>query len=309
MPRDHGRVLVAIWRDPDFVAQSPLAQRMYVLLLSQPTLNSAGVMPYQPLKWARCSAHTSVEDVVRDLAELERNRFIAVDTVTEEVLIRTFIKNDGVWQQPNMMLGAYRCAAAIESARLRSVILLELERIEMAARSERMVAALVEQRARTLAALGANPSPNPSPKGSGNPSTTPRPVSPKEGIPEGIGDGSGVGVGVGVGELTFQRSYVGGSASADLPVDNPVDNELQGPPARCRLHLDNPTDAPCRGCRTAREHREAWITSTKAAAAQAARTATAQCHFCDSNGWRLPISEPAIRCNHRPQLRAVGDNA
>lgn len=129
MPRDHGRVLSSIWRDPDFRALSPEAQRMYLMLISQSSVNNAGVLPLQIGKLAKGCDSTTDDDVWRALNELSRTDFAYFDDDTEEVFIRSYIRNDGVLKQPNILKNALRCALVIESDYLRAAMAVELRRL------------------------------------------------------------------------------------------------------------------------------------------------------------------------------------
>lgn len=129
MPREHGRVLSKIWRDPDFRALSESAQRLYLLLLSQPNVSNAGTLPLQINKWAKGCDSTTDEDIRRSMAELAHRDFAYFDDDTEEALIRSYIRNDGVLKQPNIVKNALRCARAIESGYLRLAMAMELRKI------------------------------------------------------------------------------------------------------------------------------------------------------------------------------------
>jgi hypothetical protein len=132
VPRSHARILVSIWTDPDFRALSPEAQRAYMLLLSQGSLNNAGVLPLTVKRWAAGCHATTTGDVEKALAELDDHRYVVVDEDTEEVLVRSFIRNDGISKQPQMLKSALKEAVGIESARLRSVLAQELRKLERA---------------------------------------------------------------------------------------------------------------------------------------------------------------------------------
>jgi hypothetical protein len=129
MARSHARILVTIWADPDFRRLSVDAQRTYLLLLSQASLNNAGVLPMTIKRWAAGCDTTATGDLDKALAELDDTRFIVVDSDTEEVLIRSFIRNDGIVKQPQMMKSALREALSVESPRLRSVLAAELRKL------------------------------------------------------------------------------------------------------------------------------------------------------------------------------------
>ncbi|WP_439662874.1 hypothetical protein ACSHWB_16340 [Lentzea sp. HUAS TT2] len=130
MSREHARILTAIWRDDDFRALSPEAQRLYFLLLSQPTINQAGVLALTVSRWARGCSATDVADIEAALAELDRARFAVVDADTDEVLVRAFVRRDGVAKQPNVLKAAFRQALAVESPKLRAVLAAELRRLD-----------------------------------------------------------------------------------------------------------------------------------------------------------------------------------
>lgn len=127
--RSHGRILVGIWHDPDFRALSSGAQRVYLMLLSQKELENCGSQPLMVSKWSRYAPDTSQEDVMGALGELQAARFVAFDEDTDEVLIRTFIRNDGVAKQPNILKSALRAARQIASSRLRKVSADELRKL------------------------------------------------------------------------------------------------------------------------------------------------------------------------------------
>ena len=130
MAREHGRLLTSIWRDPDFRARTAEAQRMYAVLISQGIVNNAGVLPLQISKWAKASDHTTEQDVYDALIELFDSRFVYFDEDTEETLIRSFIRNDGVLKQPNIFKNALRCAGSVESPFLRAALAVELRRLK-----------------------------------------------------------------------------------------------------------------------------------------------------------------------------------
>jgi hypothetical protein len=98
MARSHARIVTSIWADRHFKTLSSDAQRLYFLLLSQPDLNHAGALSLTVRRWAGLSADREEALVRSSLSELEALRYIVVDYDTEEVVIRTFVRNDGVWK-------------------------------------------------------------------------------------------------------------------------------------------------------------------------------------------------------------------
>lgn len=169
MARNEARLSVSIWNDDDFLALSPTAQRMFMFLISQPDLAYTGVLALRERRWSKTSAGLTAAQVVTDLAELEEHRFIVVDEDAEELLIRSFIRGDKVYQQPNVLRSAHEALQFIASVAIRLALIAELRRVaelEMSEHAARTIAAM-------LAELGGNPGPIPSPKGSANPSETP----------------------------------------------------------------------------------------------------------------------------------------
>lgn len=276
MAREHARILTRIWDDPDFCGLPMHQQRLYFLLLSRRNMVSCGVLPLQVRKWAKGAKDTSEEDIVKTLAELEAGRYVFVDEDTEEVLVRTLIRNDGVLKVPNVFKAALKAALNIESPKLREVLAGELRKI---GRGD------ADEVAQELFPIESERDPEPIGIESGtvdNPSTPVDNLLNSNVIPTSGGEGVGEGVG---------EPLVGGSVGR--------------PRERCGRHL-NDTDPPnCRGCAKARETAERWDRDTAAALKAAVRA----CKLCDADGYRFVpgrrvIATPYVRCDHRP-LAAV----
>lgn len=130
MARDHGRVRHGIWSNRDFLALPERAQRAFMLALSQPDMSFAGVVPFTLRRWARLSADSTPESLREALAVLEGSpAFVVVDEDTEELLVRSFMRNDGILESPNMAKASVKAFHDIHSARLREVWLQELRRL------------------------------------------------------------------------------------------------------------------------------------------------------------------------------------
>lgn len=123
MARNHARVMTAIWADPQFVALEPEAQRMYLLLLSQPDLTPCGALPHLPRRWARLSARTSVEEIENALSLLEDGGYVLIDRDTDELVIRTLVVHDGGLGNPNHRGAVKSALKALHSPRLRQAVI------------------------------------------------------------------------------------------------------------------------------------------------------------------------------------------
>jgi hypothetical protein len=131
MARGHGRILTSIWEDADFLALEEGDQRFYLFLISQPNLNHAGLLDLTLRRWARKAAGLTVAGLEQRIESLEQARFIVVDNDTEELLIRTFVRNDGVWRMPKVMGAMVSGALEITSRKLQQAMLAEMDRIPL----------------------------------------------------------------------------------------------------------------------------------------------------------------------------------
>jgi len=129
--RSHGRILSAIWTDTEFTALPCGPQRLYLFLLSQSDLSHAGLLPLRARRWAAKVGGATADSIEADLDVLAGARFVVIDRDTEEVLIRTFVRNDGVYKQPRVMQRMREDAQQIESPALRGAFLAELDRLPL----------------------------------------------------------------------------------------------------------------------------------------------------------------------------------
>jgi hypothetical protein len=132
--RQYAQLRTAIWRDEDWCRLPTDAQWLYEVLISQPSISTAGVIALQITKWANYSSDMTVKRVKAALKVLRERNYILVDEQTEEVLVRTFIRHDlgGGAVSPKVMVAALRCAIGTQSDDLRAVLLAEVQRLERA---------------------------------------------------------------------------------------------------------------------------------------------------------------------------------
>lgn len=129
MARDRASIRIDLWADDDFRKLSLAAQHLYMLLLSHPTLSYAGVADWRVGRVAAVTAGHSVDGVQAAARELEIGRFILTDSETEEVLVRTFVKHDGLMKQPKLIVSMTNAYAAIASVKLRQVFAFEIQKL------------------------------------------------------------------------------------------------------------------------------------------------------------------------------------
>src|SRR5690349_2140958 len=199
MARGHGRILTSIWEDADFLALDEREQRLYLFLISQPNLNHAGLLDLTLRRWARKARGLTSAELEKLLQALEAARFIVMDDETEELLIRSFIRNDGVWRMPKVMGAMVSGTLEISSKRLQQALLAEADRIPLGELSNEpaklrgggegpSIRCQVSAHIDTLRKAFQNPEPDPTEGGSGTPSATPSGTpsdTPTEGGPKG----------------------------------------------------------------------------------------------------------------------------
>lgn len=130
MARSFGRLYVRIWADPDWRALDCDAQHLYVLLISQHSMNLAGVLPLQLRKWARCVGDWDPQRVQKALDRLTVDQFTVVDEDTEEVLVRSLIRNDEAYKTPGMLKSILKFAESTQAPDLRRTLAVELGRLD-----------------------------------------------------------------------------------------------------------------------------------------------------------------------------------
>lgn len=129
MARSYARIITAIWRNKEFRRLPSAAQRVYLLLVTQPDISAAGTLPLTVRRWADLAEDTTVDNIAAALEVLEAGRFIAMDRVTEELLVRSFVKWDGGYGNRKRFPVIRDAGLAIDSSRLQRVLAMECERL------------------------------------------------------------------------------------------------------------------------------------------------------------------------------------
>lgn len=206
MARDEARIFTAIWQDDHFLSLSPDEQRLYLFLLSQPDLSYCGVIALRERRWSKKARGLTVEQVAASLVALAADPsgnpsanpsgnpvsgpLVVVDEDAEEVFVRSLIRLDGIWKQPNLLKAAREAARLIQSPQIRAALVAELRRIPV----ERSESAQVKKVMADFIAEFAEPCANPSEgdhqetdNPSANPSCNPS-ADPSQGKGEGYGE-------------------------------------------------------------------------------------------------------------------------
>ena len=115
MPRTEARIFTSIWNDPHFLSLDVSAQRLYFFLLSQDDLTYSGIMPLRPRRWRPTAAGLTVADIELGLKAMEASprRFVILDEDAEELFVRSLLRRDGIWKQPNLLKLAWESAEPV----------------------------------------------------------------------------------------------------------------------------------------------------------------------------------------------------
>lgn len=178
MARSEARLSASIWTDPDFKGLTPTAQRMFMFLLSQPDLAHDGVIALRERRWSTAAAGLAVDAVRRDLDELRAARFVVIDDDAEELLIRSFIRRDKVYRQPNVLRAAADHLDVVTSPYILTALAAELRRVAEADDISEGSASIIAEMLAAIEKACPNPPDTPTPNPSGNPSDMPTPGTP-----------------------------------------------------------------------------------------------------------------------------------
>lgn len=129
MARTHGRIYVSIWDDPDFIALKRDEQHAYFVLMSNKGLSRCGVIDYIPSRFEGLSTDLTAAKFRVAVAGLQRSRFVIIDDHTQELLLRSHVRHDGVFDRANMGKAVGTAYEAVVSRSIRRAIGDELARL------------------------------------------------------------------------------------------------------------------------------------------------------------------------------------
>ncbi|WP_159067402.1 hypothetical protein [Gordonia iterans] len=181
--KDFAAVNVAIWGDDDFLDLTIDEQMLFMRLWTSPGLTYCGAGDWHPGRLAQSATDWTRERIERAAAGLSRGRFLIIDTDTDEFLLRSWIRHDGLWKTPNMAVSMANARADLASRTLRAVVVHEVRRLrdehpEVNSWKRTAVVSLLDQKATDPATLApfnppSNPGANPAPEGNPTPPVTP----------------------------------------------------------------------------------------------------------------------------------------
>lgn len=128
MAREYARIVTAIWGDKDFKALDAKAQRLYVLILSQPDLTMCGIITPALARWSSTCSDGSLRTTKAAIKDLTDKRFLIMDDDTDELWVRSFVHHDLNLKIPNVWVGMSKGFDSISSDSIRCQFLKELRK-------------------------------------------------------------------------------------------------------------------------------------------------------------------------------------
>lgn len=135
---EYAKLYKKVWGDSDFKALTARQQLQYMKLVSQSDISLAGVLTLAPTRWATQTHDLTVEDIEQAICDLEAAKFIVCDRETQEVLVRSYIRNDGLWKSTKTMKAIKAAIERVLSDKLKGVISWELTRIDTTVISDKV---------------------------------------------------------------------------------------------------------------------------------------------------------------------------
>lgn len=176
MARKHARLLVSIWRDPDWLDLTCYQQVTYLSVLSSPDLSWCGVAPHLPQRFVGSSDGT-LRRTVDAIKALDDARFLILDRETDEICVRSFVRHDDILKQPNVAKAMVDALGRVHSDTIRDAICQELCRAYAEGPALKGWPAVREVAPDLHEWIITNPSGNPSANPSGKAFANPSPIT------------------------------------------------------------------------------------------------------------------------------------
>ena len=129
MAREIANVQTSLWGNPEWKGLQVVEQWLYLHLMSHPTLSYAGVADWLPKRVAAASSGLTVDQVEQAGRGLQSARFVFVDESTDEVLVRSFLRHDGLLKQPRLSVSMVNAFSGIASLNIQKIVVHELQKL------------------------------------------------------------------------------------------------------------------------------------------------------------------------------------
>lgn len=129
MAGNYGKLYKEIWTNPDFIALSLEAQHVYMMLISSEQITFAGVAPFVPGRFVALAKNLTDKKFAQAVKELTKARFIVVDTSSQEILIRTYIKHDDSLRNSKLAVAVAKAIKTVFSPGIKRELAVELAKL------------------------------------------------------------------------------------------------------------------------------------------------------------------------------------
>jgi len=119
----------SMWLDDEWRDLTKDAQHLYMLLLTDPERSYCGVVDWKPARIVQRAREWSSLELMRAAAELSYSYFLVFDQETEEVMVRSFMRHDGLLTQPTLGISVANAFGVVGSNKIRAAIVHELIRL------------------------------------------------------------------------------------------------------------------------------------------------------------------------------------
>jgi HNH endonuclease len=124
--RREAHIPAALWSDPEFRVLDRYTQRLYLMLLTAPEMDQAGVLPLVERRWAGRAANLTPENVLQALGDLHTAGMVFADMEQQEVFVSGYYVIERIAKQPRRVVGVIDTLNESFSAELRSFASAEL---------------------------------------------------------------------------------------------------------------------------------------------------------------------------------------
>ncbi|RFZ11211.1 hypothetical protein DSM43518_02051 [Mycobacterium marinum] len=289
--KDHARINLDIWGDEDWLDLTPPAQHLYFVLWTSPQLSYCGTGEWHPGKIAAKAKGWTADAVDAAGIELSRELFLLIDIPTEEFILRSWIKHDGLWKSPNMAVSMVNARADLASRTLRGVIVHEVSKLkerdpQRSSWEREAVAGMLKQKAIDPSTLDHYPGLNPPPNPTANPWVNPPPNPHAKGYSHpGANPPPNPGPTPAPAPTSITPTYNGGYVTGVPHHGEPAPDP--NPPTQLCSRRPHGPDKPCRECRDIRKANEQASKQSKADEATRLNAFWAEveaCTLCDPRG-------------------------
>lgn len=118
-----------MWIDDEWRDLTKDAQHLYLAMLTDPQRSYCGLVAWKPLAIIQRAKEWTVLELMRAAVELSYAHFLVFDQETDEVLVRSFMRHDGLLGQPRMAVSVANAFGVIGSNKIRAVVVHELIRL------------------------------------------------------------------------------------------------------------------------------------------------------------------------------------